>query len=363
MDDVVYEEGSVAEEPEDDNFTAGAEEAPAEPAQPDEPAQPAAPAALPAWAQPIVAGLPAKWQTRIAGGEDPGRAISQHYRGIERQAAQQRRSAEAANQKVEKMLSRLSETLGIDLADKEEPPPEPAVAIERKVDQVLEMQQERELDYQVDQVDAYARRGEAEILREEPEYHQAVSFWTERQLGSEVQALNQALFHYNMTKNPESLHLFPQHLLRAFEDGDPRIPDFESLVRFSAGYRVQRMAADAMTIAAQQGGNASRAALQAARAMGWRPSLEQNGNNGHQPAPAAAAPRPDPRVERVRRNTVPTPRPSGGPGGPLDAKTLLDRVANMTMAEYDAMLDDAFADGGPAAEERLKRQLRDLAAS
>lgn len=313
----------------------------------------------PAWEQsplaPLVQRLPGGLRRAVASGQmSYEEAVSRHFQGyvknvdrVNQENRQLREQNQQAVARFERMMAKFQETLGIDLEEKpEEQPADPLRDVHGKLDQVLQLEEERRIETTVDQVQDWANRDREQVLQEHPYLPEAEGFLAERLLDKERQNAQDALTWFNATKDPRHLQGFEPAYLRAVVNGEM---DEVDLIERTAVERTM----DAVAVIQHRHfqGRTSIAAevLEMAQRLGWQPGSYQAQGAQPQPAPATpsgARPQPaparrDPALDRVRQNMAHQPQPAGGGSAGMDAAQAAQTIANMDQATFDLMMANA----------------------
>ncbi len=309
----------------------------------------------PLW--PVLQHLPPGLQRQIAAGQiDPAAAVARHYGGKrwsdlvqkEGQLTQLREQNQGLMTRFEALVKHLTETLGValpeELQPKEVQPPSEVQQLAGKVDELHQMMDEQRIEGVVSEVQSYVASDREAILQEEPEYHDAEAFVSNRLIEFNKGQAQQALELWNLTKDPAILaNNFSRERLQELRQG---MITPEQLVTLTALDRCFDIVAQSHQRHYQGRTSQAQDILAVARRLGWKPSRE-GGEPQEQPAaqsgpPPAPQPRRDPNLDRVRRQVngkPPGPARTGAP--PLDSRQVVSKVAAMPYEAFAQMLEES----------------------
>lgn len=316
---------------------------------------------------PLAQRLPPGLQRRVAAGEMALEdAVTRHYQGYVNNVDRANAAARAAREqnaqlagRLEKLMSRLNETLGLQVDEEQEAQqPDPLRDLSGKVDQVLQLEEERRTDVVVDQVLSYSEQDREVALAEVPNYAEAEQFVANNVIRMESQGVRRELTMWSSTRDPRYLQNIPREYLQAFVDG---MIDEEELVTKVGLERAMDAVAQIQHRHFQGRTSMAQEVIGIAQRMGWTPGGSAPASGAPPPPPRPmqptppAPPRQDPNLGRIRRNMTHQPAPSGSGG--IDPQEAARRVANMDTATFDQMIADS---DDPKA---LIRHLTSLAAT
>lgn len=325
-------------------------EAEAEVAAPEEPAPAQAPAAP--WAGSPLASLadrlPAGLKGRVMAGqmtvED---AISRAYGGVHerntvvaRQNRELQKQVAASTQRLDLMMKRLGDTLGIPL-EPERPEVTPEQAMSQQLAEARQQMEEIRLDGDVDRCEAYCSQAEAMARQEFPEWEEASAWYGQMVLNSHKQGIINQLRSFQISRDPNLLAGLDTELLERGMAGEM---SFEEIVEISAATRALATYAQIKANAWRTSGNHAAMILQSAIQAGWRPSGQQQAQPQvpqqpqRQPPPVPPAPA---SVDRLRRQAQAVSRPAPATAAVFDAGTTLDRISAMSLDELANMLEES----------------------
>ncbi|HKV13338.1 MAG TPA: hypothetical protein VJ725_34675 [Thermoanaerobaculia bacterium] len=307
--------------------------------------QPAIPQAL----QPLYDRLPAGWKSRIiAGTASVEQAIASHYQTYNVQVDRFRQKADGAEQralaterKLEKLIAKFGEQLGIDLSDPDpnrvpslEEDPNAHLAdklgtIEEQLAEMRAMEEDRRLDVVVDQQEQWVQSDAARVEAEYPFYREAEAFLADRLLDKQRQFATEALMF-------KDYRIFPREYLEAAAQG---LMTGEELVERTAVERAMDVVAHLRVQHHQSGKSLAMSVLQNAVRLGFEPSILRQ-ETGAQPVAGQHQPaRPtNPRIQRVQntlRNGSSTPLPAA------PQADLAQRLLTMSEEEFNRAMDEA----------------------
>lgn len=307
--------------------------------------QPAIPQAL----QPLYERLPAGWKNRVrAGTATVEQAIASHYQTYNVQVDRFRQKADGAElraiateKKLEKLIAKFGEQLGIDLTEPDpnrvpslEEDPNAHLAgklgtIEEQLAEMRAMEEDRRLDVVVDQQEQWMRADSARVAAEYPFYPEAEEFLANQVLDHEYRNAARAMAF-------KQFNHFPTVYLLALRDG---MMTSEQVIKKTAAERALDVAALARVEHWQNGTSLAEWVLRQAVQMGFEPAILRQQQGGEQPAPAPQSARPtNPRIQRVQdtlRNGASQPLPAA------PQADLAQRLLTMTDEEFNRAMDEA----------------------
>lgn len=292
--------------------------------------------------------LPAGWKARVrAGTATVDEALAAHYRTYNVQVDRFRERTEAAerqaasvNRKLETLIKKFGDQLGIDLADPDpnklpslEEDPNAHLAgklgtIEEQLQEMRALEEDRRLDYVVDQQEQWIQSDAAQVEAEYPFYREAEAFLADKLLAQNRQMATEALFFKNY-------NLFPREYLAAAQQG---LMTGDELIERTAVERAMDIVAHLRVQHHQSGKSLAMSVLQNAVRLGFEPSGLRQAASEQSPA-AQPSPRPtNPRIQRVQnslRNGSPSPLPAA------PQADLTTRLLSMSDEEFNRAMDEA----------------------
>jgi hypothetical protein len=346
----------------DDGSFDGGQPAEPEP-QPEPQAPPAATAPDPATAHlgglqgnplwPVLQHLPPAVMRQISEGKlDPAAAVAKHYGGkrwsdlVQTEGAH--RELQKQNQglmtRFEALVKHLNDTLGVQLPEelqpKEEQPPSEVQQLGEKVDGLVHSLEEQRIEGVMQNITSYVETDRQAVLAAEPQLADAEAFVANRMIEFQTGQARQALEMWQLSKDPQILaQNFSLERLTELSQG---LIDAEQLITLTALDRCFDIVAQTQARHFKGGTSAAQDILNVARKTGWQGGGGAPDPNAQPATRTAQQPRPDPNLDKVRRqvNGRP-PGPARNGSAPLNTKEIVSRVARMSPESFEQMLSES----------------------